>query len=264
MTKSSFKETLTSDLSGQPGWDAMLEDLLGLNIRGLRTIGAIFATPQKVYQAASSKDWLGRTYTPSLRLFISLVMLVLVLQAFWAGPDSHLSTLQTQAIQNNLNMNAPAELLPFFDAESVWQTALISLPIATISIMLIFALLLRIWGKEVNAVTRVRYYFLTAIPGWIISFLISSGANSLSYSLAVSIASSSFLILIIIDTLSAWRGNPGQYQKFARLWRSGLFGLTNFVVYTLAGIIMFTYSSRVATLKAIEAASAAGIPLTGS
>lgn len=264
MKKSNFGDTFTSDISGQPGWDAMMEDLVGLNIRGLRTIGTIFASPQKVYAAARTPDWHKRAYTPSLRLFISLAMLVLVLQAFWAGADGHVSTLISQTIQGDLNTGVAPELLPFIDPQDIWQTAIVSLPIATIAIMLMFAFLLRIWGKDTNGVTRVRYYFLSAIPGWIVSFSLSIIVENLTLATAITILGISPFITLFVDALSAWRGNPGQYQKFARLWRSGLFGVTNFIAYNLAGFIMLTYASAVVTNNAVAAATAAGIPLTPS
>lgn len=264
MNESNVEDTPPAATREQPGWDAMLEDLLGLNIRGLRTIGVIFISPQKVYAAARAENWLERAYTPSLRLFISLVMLVLVLQAFWAGPESRVTAVQITAIKTQLEMSAPPELQPFIDPLLIWQNAIVSLPIATVSIMLVFAFLLRIWGKGVNAVTRVRFYFLSVIPAWIISFLLSMGSEILPNAIALTVIVLNPFIILSIDAISAWRGNPGQYQKFARIWRSALFAATNQAVYFLAGIVMFIYATNIALAKAAQAAEAAGVILTGS
>lgn len=264
MIPSEQKDISSMQPTEQPGWDAMMEDLLGLNIRGVQTALAIFATPRKVYSAAHSKDWQARTYTPSLRLFISLVMFVLILQAFWGGPDSHLARFQTEVIQAGLNANAPEALLPFIDARDIWETSLVSLPVATVSAMLVASLLLRVWGKGTNTVTRIRFYFLSAIPGWIVSFAVSVIANQLTYTTAIFIVGWMFYLIIMTDAFSAWRGNAGQHQGMARVWRAGLFAVTNTIAYTTGAIIMNTYAVAVVSQKATEAALAAGVVLTPS
>ena len=251
-----------SKVAPQPGWDAMLEDLLGLNIRGLNTVGAVFLKPKRVFEAARSRSWQDGAYTPSIRLFVSLMMLVLLLQAFWAGPDSKLARIQTDTIQAQIDSQVPEALLPFITSENIWQTAIVSMPFATLIVMFVAALLLRVWGSGAKTVTRVRYYFLAAIPGWVFSFGLAMVAEAFSASQALLIVSISPLIVMGIDGITAWRGNPAGYTKFARIWRAGLFGLTNTIVYVVASFAMFSYAAEVVTSGALEAAQAAGVVLT--
>ena len=242
----------------------MLEDTLGLNIHGLKTIGAVFWNPKRVFAAARSKTWANGTYRPSIRLFVSLAMLVLVLQAFWAGPDSHLAQISSENIQTILTAQLPPELIPYISGRDIWQTSIVALPIATVATMLIAAFLLRIWGKGTRGVTRIRYYFLAAIPGWICSFGLSMTAEAFSFATAVILLVAAQPVAILLDSLTAWRGNPGEYKKFARIWRAGLFGVVNFVVYNIAAFIMLTYASHAVTQNVIAAAKAAGVVLAPS
>ena len=258
------ENTSQAPLVEQPGWDAMLEDLIGLNIRGLRTIGTLLAAPKQVFAAAKAKDWMGRKYTPSLRLFVSLLMVVSLLQAFWAGPNSLLSRIQTEAIQAQINADAPAELQPFINSNDIWQTMLVGLPISTLIAMLVASLLLRVWGPEAKTVTRVRYYFLAIIPGWICSFALSMTLDSIPEQAALAILPNLLFIVLLVDGSTAWRGNPGNYSGFARIWRAVFFGVVNFAVYIMANIILSRYAGFIVGNEAVAAAEAAGVVLSPS
>ena len=54
--------------SRKVGGDDLIEDMFGLNLRGLKTLWVMFASPRKGYEAARSPDWMDRSYTPSIRL----------------------------------------------------------------------------------------------------------------------------------------------------------------------------------------------------
>ncbi|PHR92137.1 MAG: hypothetical protein COA69_09010 [Robiginitomaculum sp.] len=66
------------------GFDDFLEDLFGLNIRGLKTLWTSFANPKAYFQACSSPNWHDK-FTPSFRLWFTLSALTVFLQFFWGG-----------------------------------------------------------------------------------------------------------------------------------------------------------------------------------
>jgi hypothetical protein len=52
-----------NDMSRASGRDALLDDLLALNVRALKSMRAIIVSPRAVFEAARDADWMGR-YTP--------------------------------------------------------------------------------------------------------------------------------------------------------------------------------------------------------
>lgn len=47
----------TNPADESPDFDALLSDLFGLNIRGAKTLGDLFARPKAVFESARVYDW---------------------------------------------------------------------------------------------------------------------------------------------------------------------------------------------------------------
>lgn len=141
----------------QPGLDALIEDVFGLNLRGLKTLGQLFTGPKKVFDSARLTDWQSR-YTPTLRLTFSIITLFMLLSFFWAAEDSAIyQTILaqlTEAAARNPDLPPPAEIL-----DSYFAVYSFFYPFAYMVIHMAVASLVWMWGAGTGWVTRLRLYF---------------------------------------------------------------------------------------------------------
>lgn len=196
------------------GADALIEDIFGLNIRGLGTIKDMIAAPRIVYEAARAADWAGR-YTPSIRLVFSLVALMSFFRFLWAGED----TPFVEAIVEGL---ATAE--PNLSSEELRKKAMdlvaayaAALPIVWVAAHLAVATVLRVWGRGTKAVLRIRLYFLTIVPSMTLTLAFTFlmpfvGQNAVAFNLALIVA------VVLLDGATAMRGGVAGkgHRKIAR------------------------------------------------
>ena len=137
--------------------DALIEDLFGLNLKGLKTLRDLFVRPRVLFESARVPDW-NEAYTPTVRLAFSLITLFTVLSFFWAAEDGPFyQTLLAQTQEANAdNPNAPpaGEIVSsYFAAYSFVY------PFAYMVVHGVLASLLFVWGKGTYWVVRVRLYF---------------------------------------------------------------------------------------------------------
>lgn len=93
------------DHKGRKDHEDLIEDTLGFNLRSLKTLYALFATPRAVMQAVVERD--RERYTPMMRLFLGLMGAQVALSVIWGGhagileqslsqlPEEQLQDLQT-------------------------------------------------------------------------------------------------------------------------------------------------------------------------
>ena len=80
--------------------DALIDDLFGLNWKAIKTLGVAFTCPAKLAKAAWSETWEDR-YTPSFRLWFTLIAILFFFQFFWAGDDSALISLYATQVETS-------------------------------------------------------------------------------------------------------------------------------------------------------------------
>ncbi|MEO1189934.1 MAG: hypothetical protein AAFW60_12770, partial [Pseudomonadota bacterium] len=51
--------------TNEPKLDSLIEDIFGLNVQGLRTLGGLFVSTKSVFESARVSDW-RRKYTPTM------------------------------------------------------------------------------------------------------------------------------------------------------------------------------------------------------
>lgn len=220
-----------------PNWHDLTEDLFGLNVRGVITLKDIFLHPARVFAAARTPDWNDKYYTPSIRLFFSLITVVILLRVFWAGDGSHFMRSIQMSLQN-IDQDSVS-------AEGIMQQIIVSLPIVTMLSMILAGTLVRIWGKGTSLVVRLRCYFIAAIPSWILSYLSFAGMEFLPFQIYLWASSLVYFIIFVADTSTAYRGGVQAETKAGRVGKAILFGTVNFTVYFLSGIFMAAYSTIV-------------------
>lgn len=79
----SVSEPGGQDQKGRKDHEDLIEDTLGFNLRSLKTLYALFATPRAVMQAIVERD--RERYTPMMRLFLGLMGAQVALSVIWGG-----------------------------------------------------------------------------------------------------------------------------------------------------------------------------------
>jgi len=82
------------------GFDNLLEDIFGLNIRALKTIGVMFRKPVDYFKAARTPEWEDK-YTPSFRVWFG-IMAILVALNFIYNNDKSAMTAAYQGMVGQL------------------------------------------------------------------------------------------------------------------------------------------------------------------
>ena len=193
------------------GLDDFFEDLFGLNIRGLKTLKLSFTNPKVLYEAARSSDWEGK-YTPSFRLWFSIIALIFFLQFFWANPEGAIAeNIVTQAEQiltqiKDSGGTIPANVTAKIIATKYMKWYLWLAPIFSAIFLVFLALPYRVWGKPTPFVIRQRYIFLTILPSTALSliFIVANTFGGVEKILAISLFTS--VLTVMIDLITAYRG----------------------------------------------------------
>ena len=135
------------------GLDDLLEDLFGMNIRSFKTIGVLFASPRRYFTAAKTPSWMDK-YTPSTRLWLGLMAILIALQFFWASPDaalmSNLANTLNTAFSGAASKAGSSADFANFDMASELQKAMklnyLIYPFVFVFAFSVFAWLYRAWG----------------------------------------------------------------------------------------------------------------------
>lgn len=219
------------NMSDQPGWDALIEDIFGLSVRGLKTIWDMMVRPAQVLEAGRTRHWLDR-YTPSLRLVMSLIAVMLLLRVFWAAEDTAMFQsilLQLEAVEAQgvviEDANETARL--YFNA---WAFAF---PIVYLLVHTMIAMVTRVWGKGTSFVVRLRLYYAAIIPALLFSVLSMAALPLLPIEFMLVFTAVSMFIAIAISWLTLFRGLAPDMGVGARIWRAVLFA----VLVTMADVV---------------------------
>lgn len=208
------------DMTRPSGWDALLDDLFGLNVRALRTIGVSVTAPARLFQAARDQDWLGR-YTPSIRLVFTMIAAVVFLKFLWVNDTSGLFTY-TQQQMETLGTEFPGRT--YEEATRDYLAALLfTYPFTYFGAHAVFALMVNIWGKGTPLPVRIRLYFVTLLPVLLAGVLMTVAFAVIGGEMVSAISTISFLVMLGLYWLTLMRGlKPVHAGVTARIWRSGL------------------------------------------
>jgi hypothetical protein len=203
--------------------DELIDDVFGLNIRGLRTVVTAIIHPRAYADAAFQHHW-GDRYTPSIRLWFSLMAVWAVLQVFWLGNDSPFVGVYADGLQEAGVI--PVEGQTYLDmgrGVANWFFGL--LPVAQVFAVIAFASLFGFWGRKTNLALRQRLVFAVTIPGvtvTVFSMLPMSRLAPEQMSVAGIVLAG---ILAVVDFTTGYRGAFAHLAGFGRIWRAGLLAL---------------------------------------
>lgn len=207
------------DMTRASGWDALLDDLFGLNVRAVRSIFASVLSPAKLFTAARDADWLGR-YTPSIRLVFTLIAVTVFLRFLWADEGSGLFQ-GTRDLFGTL-----ADTFQGYDLDQLTRDYLniylIAFPTAYFIVHALFALVLRVWGKGTPLAVRIRLYFATLVPGLLLGVAMMGLMAALTFDQLTAWLFPMFGVVWAVYALTYFRGMAPRMSTGPRLWRSAL------------------------------------------
>ena len=223
------------------GFDNLLEDIFGLNIRALKTIGVLFKSPAKYFKAAKTPDWTDR-YTPSFRVWFGLMAMLVALKFLYTTEtnimiDAYTGMMeQVKAGMNSASPEKPIEFHTRLAAQEFLKWMMIYFPFAYIPVMALAAIVYRAWTEKLSYVTRLRFLFATAIPSAFMIILITLSTIFIDAKIFVIISAVSLIIMIFLDFITAYRG------PYAHVTSGGERFGRSFVLTIVLSVIYFTAS----------------------
>lgn len=157
------------------GFDSLLEDIFGLNIKGLKSIWALFIRPDDYFRKAKLPEW-DNAYTPSFRIWFGITAITTGLRFLWGGQNSPMFQTYVEQItlvkeQLAVSTNSAGETIDVsgFDPIAVtnilmkWMFVL--MPFCYMGLVALFAVIFKAWGEKLSYTVRLRYLFAIVISG---------------------------------------------------------------------------------------------------
>ncbi len=216
----------------QPGWDALLDDLLGLNFRAINTIRTMFVAPARVLAAARTPDWTDR-YTPSVRLVFSLLAVTSLLRFFWVNEDSvFFGAFKAEIARSNA---IPPAALPTEVVEEAVNVYLVSFPVFFALTIALLAALLRIWGPQSTLVLRVRLMFAALVPNITLTVFVLMTVGLVGRDLEAQSLLALMVLTSTADAITSWRAGFPHAGPVGRVLRAAAFALASLMGAIFAG-----------------------------
>ena len=233
------------DMTRLSGWDALLDDLFGLNVRAVTTLAAAVTRPARLFTAARDPDWNGK-YTPSLRLVFTIIAATVVLRFLWADDNSPLIASMVDYLSTVPPQDLPVQNVTEA-ARMLMSQVLILFPFTYFLCHFLASLLVRIWGKGTPAPVRIRLYFVALLPALTFGLLQTVPYSFVPAELLDAVTFAGFAIAMLLYAATIYFGLKPVYATGGRAWRAGLFALvavtTDLVIamvtFTLAFVLMY-------------------------
>ncbi len=190
------------------GFDSVLEDMFGLNIRALKSIGTLFRRPAAYFDAARDRDWLQR-FTPSFRIWLGLYALLAAMRFIYGGETSPM----VEHMVTQMETEAPFSEDDRFTLDNrqfavdMYKWLFVLLPFVFLPTYAVVAFLFRSFPGQPGFVLRLRYVFSTVIPS---TALIVATTPVLLLPLTVehmfAMSVMIFPLIFALDMLTAYRG----------------------------------------------------------
>ena len=236
----------------KPGLDSLIEDLFGLNVRGLKTVGQLFLSPGKVFERARVSDW-RRKYTPTIRLTFSIITVFMLLSFFWAAEDGMMYQALLAQFEEAAaaNPDAPRVADIMQELNKVFAAYSFFYPIIYMILHGLVASIVFVWGKGTGWVTRVRLYFGLLAVGMTVSLLIILATPFLSSEMMLVFTFVGMGIALLAYWLTYVRGMWGRASRLGIVLRAtGVALIITFVDAMVSGLAGFGAGMWVAATSA--------------
>jgi len=214
--------------------DDMAEDIFGLNVRGIRSIGTSWINPGEYFRSALGSNWDGR-FTPSIRLWFSLIALASLLQFIWIGSDTPLVSAYADGFRNaGVTLTSGLTFEALGERAALWIYAIA--PVFQLLLFLLCLAFIPLWGRKTTYSLRVRFLFIAMIP---------SGSLMAAFLPAMALVPATHLTALglilgvatfFLDAITSYRGAFPELRTFARIWRSALLAAIILALNVVANI----------------------------
>ncbi|MHA7898293.1 MAG: hypothetical protein ACX94B_00410 [Henriciella sp.] len=214
-----MRETIdTITTVARPGIHAFFEDVFGLNVRGLRTLGDLYTRPKRVFDSARVTDW-NNHHTPTIRLTFSLLTVYMLLSFFWAAEDGPLYQMLYAQLETLKDANP--DLPPVEEMIDGWFAAYsFSYPFIYMLIHLIAGSLVFLWGKGTSWTTRLRLYFGLCAITISVALLSAAPLPLVSVDMIGVYTVGTMLVGMLAYGVTYVRGMKGSLSVRALAWRA--------------------------------------------
>jgi|GEM_PF-1840255 len=265
-------ETAQTNPPAQPnvkvGSEELLEDVFGLNIRSFHSLWALITRPYDYFRAAKTPTWEIQTrgapevFTPSLRLWLGLMTIMVALQFIWGGEGSLFITkmMENSKTGFELGYNSSSggeEVGPLdIDWKKITQGTmdfnLIAYPFVLLILFAIMSTFIRFWGERLSYVVRLRFLFAVLLPASVFNLFATLSLPLIPPSLFTVFTTSQ---LIVTFLLYVWTAAQGPFKTMSmddRLPRSLVLAVLLILALIVAQMISIMVSLSVVMLPEVK------------
>jgi hypothetical protein len=229
------------------GFDSLLEDIFGLNIKGLKSIWALFVRPVDYFRKAKLPEW-DNAYTPSFRIWFGITAITTGLRFLWGGENSPMFQTYLEQItlvkeQLAVSTNRAGETIDVSGFDPITVTNILMkwifvlMPFFFMGLVALFAVVFRSWGEKLSYTVRLRYLFAIVITGNFLT-LLSLPVLLVTPKAYMPIYSGiGMLIMLIFYISTAYRGPYKINGAGSRLGMSIIVGTVMLVLNFSSGMI---------------------------
>lgn len=219
-----MRETIQSiSTAAQPGFNALLEDVFSLNVRGLQTLSDLYARPKRVFDNARVIDWANQ-HTPTIRLTFSLITVYMLLSFFWAAEDGPLYQMLFNQLEA-LKATQP-DLPPVDEMIQGWFAAYsFTYPFVYMIVHLLIGSLVFMWGKGTSWTTRIRMYFGLCAVGMSVALITTTALPLISLEQMGIYTVATIVVGLLAYGVTYARAMAGTLSVGALIWRAPFIAL---------------------------------------
>lgn len=230
--------------SHKVGGDDLIEDVFGLNLRGLKTLWVMFASPRRGYEAARSPDWMDRSFTPSIRLLFSLLAVMTATRFLWAGADSSIHAMVDEQVAPLEELGSPEERAAF--TEHIIDYFLLLFPVSFMLTQAIAGSLLRIWGKGTNTIVRIRLYMLAMLPNATFTLFALPLMTLMTVQQQTEFSLALLAVTFLMDFTTVMRGGVVSEKRSGKIIKSALYATTSNLTAIISNSLCVMLASIIA------------------
>jgi hypothetical protein len=243
------------------GLEEFLEDVFGLNIRSAKTIWTSFKKPSQYFDAARTPDW-EQKYTPSLRLWLGLIAVMVAFQFIWARPDGTFMAAMREGLINGLKSGMESGSkqqmdLANFDFDAVFldtmQLNTLLYPFIFIFFMSFLAFLYRAWGEKLPFVVRQRYIFAIIVPATVFGLFTTLLMTFASTEMFKVISLLQIGVVLGLYFITAYRGPYARMEAGEKFGRSLVLSISITITLSIVQMISLMIAMTIVLMPALQA-----------
>jgi len=239
--------------SNQPdakaGFEELLEDVFGLNIRTFRSLKTLLVRPADYFRAAKTLDWKDQSFTPSPRLWLAIIALTVATRFIWGDPDGAFMQAMQENLERGFKQGAgeKADKFASFDwpaiIERIFNISMFVQPFIIIAMIMLLAVFIRFWGERLNYVVRLRYLFAIIIPASAVNFVITLGLVALAGNAVIWVSLVQVAVIFVLYTCTALLGPFKGQPRDSAIPKSIVLAIILFVVVIIANFAAQTIAT---------------------